>query len=428
MIVSLAMIGLLVILFAIGVPVAVALGTVGLLGILEIGPRYLPAAGHAVWNTVDNYVLLSVPLFVLMGELFQRSNLAYPFYRAASRWVAWLPGGLLHSNIFACSLFSAISGSSVATAATIGAIAVPEMERLGYNRRRVFGSLAAGGTLGILIPPSIPLILYAALVDASVGQLFAAAVIPGILLTLCFLAYIYVSSVFSRGEVAREPFVLRQAIASLLDVIPIFLLIVLVLGSIYLGIATPTEAAAVGVCGTLLLMVGFRVFSWPIFYEAVRSTTRFTALILFIVIGAQIFSFAVFRSGAPRELQDWIAHVQPSPALLLTIIMVGYLILGMFVDAISIMVLTVSIVHPLILAIGYDTIWFGIVLVVTLEIGLITPPLGLNLFTIQATTRGVATLSEISLGAFPYVVIMVVFLAALTIFPQLVLGPAGWFK
>jgi len=426
--VSLAMIGVLVVLFAIGVPVAVALGTVGILGILEIGPRFLPAAGHAVWNTVDNYVLLSVPLFVLMGELFQRSNLAYPFYRAASRWFAWLPGGLLHSNIFACSLFSAISGSSVATAATIGAIAVPEMDRLGYRRRRIFGSLAAGGTLGILIPPSIPLILYAALVDASVGKLFAAAIVPGIVLTLCFLLYIFVSALLSGDRDTRQPFLLREALIAVVDVIPIVLLIVLVLGSIYLGIATPTEAAAVGVCGTLVLMLCFRTFRWSIFVEALKSTTRFTTLIFFIVIGAQIFSFAVFRSGAPRELQDWIAQVQPSPALLLATIMIAYLILGMFVDAISIMVLTVSIVHPLILAIGYDTIWFGIVLVVTLEIGLITPPLGLNLFTIQATTRGDARLGEIALGALPYVIIMILFLAALTAFPQLVLWPATLFQ
>jgi tripartite ATP-independent transporter DctM subunit len=425
-IVSLEMIGLLVLLFAVGVPVAVALGTVGILGILDIGPRYLPAAGHAVWNTVDNYVLLSVPLFVLMGELFQRSNLAYPFYRAASRWVAWLPGGLLHSNIFACSLFSAISGSSVATAATIGAIAVPEMERLGYNRRKVFGSLAGGGTLGILIPPSIPLILYAALVDASVGKLFAAAIVPGIVLTLCFFLYIFVSSLWSRT--ATEPFVLRQALLATADLIPIAILIVLVLGSIYTGVATPTEAAAVGVCCTLLLMLGFRVFRWSILLEALRSTTRFTCIIFFIVIGAQIFSYAVFRSGAPRELQDWIAAVEPTPWMMLSVIMLGYLILGMFVDAISIMVLTVSIVHPLILGLGYDTIWFGIVLVVTLEIGLITPPLGLNLFTIQATTRGVATIGEISLGALPYVVIMIFFLAVMTVFPQLVLWPAGLFQ
>ena len=428
MMISLAMVGLLVVLFAIGVPVAVSLGTVGILGILEIGPRFLPAAGHAVWNTVDNYVLLSVPLFVLMGELFQRSNLAYPFYRAASRWIAWLPGGLMHSNIFACSLFSAISGSSVATAATIGAIALPEMDRLGYSRRKVLGSLAAGGTLGILIPPSIPLILYAALVDASVGKLFAAAIIPGIALAACFLLYIYISSRLGRGAAPREAFVLGQALRAVIDVLPLMGLIVLVLGSIYLGIATPTEAAAVGVCGTLVLMLGFRVLTWSIFVEALKSTTRFTTIIFFIVIGAQIFSFAVFRSGAPRELQDWIANVQPSPALLLTTIMIAYLILGMFVDAISIMVLTVSIVHPLILAIGYDTIWFGIVLVVTLEIGLITPPLGLNLFTIQATTRGAASLREISLGALPYVIIMILFLAVLTAFPQLVLWPATLFE
>jgi len=428
MTVSLEMVVLLVLLFAIGVPVAVALGTVGIVGILMIGPRYLPAVGNAVWNTMDNYVLLSVPLFVLMGELFQRSNLAFAFYRAASRWVAWLPGGLLHSNIFACSLFSAISGSSVATAATIGAIAVPEMERLGYNRRKVFGSLAAGGTLGILIPPSIPLILYAALVDASVGKLFAAAIVPGVMLTICFLLHILVSSLLVRSGPAAERFVLREALAAVGDLIPIALLIVVVLGSIYLGIATPTEAAAVGVCGTILLMLGFRVFRWSHFLEAVKNTTRFTGLIFFIVIGAQIFSFAVFRSGAPRELQDWIAQVEPSPALLLTGIMVAYLILGMFVDAISIMVLTVSIVHPLIVAIGYDTIWFGVVLVVTLEIGLITPPLGLNLFTIQATTRGAATIGEISKGALPYVCIMILFLAALTAFPQLVLWPATFFE
>ncbi|MFO1188231.1 MAG: TRAP transporter large permease subunit [Alphaproteobacteria bacterium] len=423
MIASLWMIIGLIALLVWGVPVAMALGVVGIVGILANNPAYLLGVGHAVWNTVDNYVLLSVPLFVLMGELFQRSNLAMKFYRAACLWISWLPGGLLHSNILACSVFAAVSGSSVATAATIGSIAIPEMERQGYTRRKVLGSLAAGGTLGILIPPSIPMILYGAIVEASVGKLFMAGIFPGILLTLAFVIYIFFSNLRAGSYPKGDPFDLGAALQSVGDLIPLAVLIVIVLGSIYLGIATATEAAAVGVLGTLGLTVYYRSFSWAMLLESVKSTTRFTAVILFIVIGAQIFSYSMFNWGATDEIKDWVATLNAGPLVIVGGVLFVYLILGMFVDAISMMVLTLAFTHPLVLASGYDTIWFGVVLVITLEIGLITPPVGLNLFTIQSVAAKGVKVSEIAAGAFPYVLIMIGALALFTIFPQIITWP-----
>lgn len=423
MIASLWMIAGLIVLLLWGVPVAMALGIVGIVGIVANNPAYLLGVGHAVWNTVDNYVLLSVPLFVLMGELFQRSNLAMKFYRAACLWIAWLPGGLLHSNIAACSIFAAVSGSSVATAATIGSIAIPEMDRQGYNRRKVMGSLAAGGTLGILIPPSIPLILYGAIVEASVGKLFMAGIFPGILLTLAFSAYILLSNLKKGSYPRAERFDLKPAIASIGDLIPLAVLIFVVLGSIYMGIATATEAAAVGVLGTLGLTLYYKSFSWPMLLESVRSTTRFTSIILFIVIGAQIFSYSMFNFGATEDIKDWVVTLKADPLLIVGGVLVVYLILGMFVDAISMMVLTLAFTHPLVLAMGYDTIWFGIVLVITLEIGLITPPVGLNLFTIQTVAPKGVKVSEIAAGSLPYVLIMIGALAVFTLFPQIILWP-----
>jgi len=421
MIASLWMFTGLIALLLWGIPIAIALGMVGIVGLLANNPGYLLGVGHAVWNTVDNYVLLSVPLFVLMGELFQRSNLAMKFYRAACLWISWLPGGLLHSNIVACSIFSAVSGSSVATAATIGSIAVPEMGRLGYQRHKVLGSLAAGGTLGILIPPSIPLILYGAIVEASVGKLFVAAFVPGVLLSLAFLTYILLSNLGTATQPKGDAFDLRTAMASVGDLVPLMGLILVVLGSIYQGIATATEAAAVGVFGTVLLMLYYRAFSWTVVLESVRRTVRFTTIILFIVIGAQIFSYSMFNWGATVEIQDWVASLDASPMVIVAGVLLAYLVLGMFVDAISMMVLTLAFTHPLMLGLGYDTIWFGVVLVITLEIGLITPPVGLNLFTIQAVAGKDVRLSEIVSGTIPYVLIMILALAVFTLFPGIVL-------
>jgi len=407
-----------------GIPIAVALGGTGLIWLIALDPNYLRGVGHAVWNGATSDVLTSVPLFILMGELVQRTGLASRFYDAVALWLRRLPGGLFHANIAATSVFSAVSGSSVATAATIGMVALPNLERLNYDRRMTLGSLAAGGTLGILIPPSIPLIVYGALVETSVGKLFMAALLPGIGMALLFSLYIAVKVMLRRElapRAADRPPTLSDRLHSLGQMGPLLIVIFVILGGIYLGWTTTTEAAALGTLATLLMSALQRRLRWAMLREALVSAIRFTAMLMFVIFGAQIFSFAVFSWGITGEMGRWIGGLDYPPLAILLIILAIYLVLGMFIDALSIMIMTLSILYPIILQLQYDPIWFGVVLVILLEIGLITPPVGLNLYTIQALQPGKVPLKEVSLGAFPFVLLLLAGVALLIAFPEIAL-------
>jgi C4-dicarboxylate transporter, DctM subunit len=408
----------------IGIPIGLSLGAGGLLWLILLDPNYLRGVGHTVWNGLTGDVLISIPLFMLMGELVQRCGLASRFYDAVAIWLRRLPGGLFHANIAATSVFSAISGSSVATAATIGMVALPNMERMNYDKRLTVGSLAAGGTLGILIPPSIPLIIYGAMVEVSVGQLFMAALIPGIMMALIFSAYIAIVSLL-HPEMAPAanvpPPTMRQRLQSLVEMGPLLLVVVLILGGIYLGWTTTSEAATVGTVATMAIALVQRRLSWRILVDSFSAAVRFTAMLMFVIVGAQIFSFAVFSWGLTGDMGAWISSLDYPPLVILIIIVAIYVILGTFIDELSIMIMTLSILFPVIVHLGYDPVWFGVLLVLLLEIGLISPPVGLNLSTIQALQPGKITMKEVSLGALPFVFLLLLGIALLIAFPDIAL-------
>ncbi len=415
---------LVVILFSLllaGVWIAVGLGMVGILGLLVIDPSTIRGVGVIAWDTLDSFVLTAVPLFLFMGTIILHSGISSRFYKGLSKWLDHVPGSLAHSNILACSIFAAISGSSVATAAAIGAIAIPEMEDRGYNRSLTYGSLAAGGTLGILIPPSIVFILYGAIIGESVGRLFIAGVIPGVLTSALFAFYIGIRTIINpllvpRGEIRAT---WSERLRGLMDVLPIFMLMFMVLGGIYFGLVTPTEAAAMGVVGALLIALIYRRLNWKVLKDSLHDAIKTNSMILFIVVGAQIMSYTLVTAGIPRALVALITSFQVKPAVIFSFLCLMYLVLGCFMDAISLMLLTLPVVFPVMMALGYDPVWFGVVLVLLLEIGLITPPVGMNLFVIQGLAR--QPLGIVAWGAFPFVILMLIMVAILALYPQLAL-------
>jgi C4-dicarboxylate transporter DctM subunit len=404
-----------------GLPIALALGLSGIFWLLLLDPNLLHGAGLGIWNTASNDVLISIPLFILMGEIIQRAGVATRFYNAVAWWVRGVPGGLLHANISACAVFSAVCGSSIATAASIGKAAIPNLLRLGYPPRAVFGSMAAGGTLGILIPPSIPLIIYAALTEASLGRLFLAAIVPGVVITLIFHVFILVSA-FWAPKPPELPETERQSIlSSLSEIVPLISIIITILGGIYYVGATTNEVAGIGIVMSLAVAFWKKQLSLALLREALLSTAHVTAMLIFVVIGAQIFSFAVFSWGVNQDVAEWITGVSMGRIWIMLIIIGIYVLLGMFIDAISMMVLTLSVVYPVIVGLEYDPIWFGIILVLVLEIGLITPPVGLNLFTIQSIDPARIKLIEVTYGALPYVFLLLAGIGLLIAFPQIAL-------
>ena len=418
----LLVVGLLLVLLLSGLWIAFGLGLTGIIVLLlHGGPPALAPLGYVSWNTVESFVLTSVPLFILMGELILRAGLSENFYRSMGLWFHGLKGGLLQSNIVACAVFAAVSGSSVATAAAIGTVAIPEMTRRGYEPKILFGSLAAGGTLGILIPPSIPMIIYGAMVEQSVERLFIAGVLPGIVMSLIFMAYIWVRVAVTPSLVppadARPTW--GERFSSLAGVAPMFLLILLVLGSIWLGYATPTEAAAVGASAAMVLALASRRLNWRVFAESVTSTIRTTCMVLFIIVGAQILTYALVKTGASRALTAWVVDLGLSKWILFAIVTVLYIFLGCIIDGVSMMVLTLPILYPIIIAAGFDPIWFGIALVILIELGNVTPPVGLNMFVIHGISGG-RPIGEVIWGSLPFGILMLAVLALISIFPGLV--------
>lgn len=404
-----------------GVWIAIGLGMVGIIGLLLIDPLSLRGLGVVIWDTLDSFVLTAVPLYLWMGSIILHTGVSSTFYKGLSKWLDRLPGSLAYSNILACSIFAAVSGSSVATAAAIGAIAIPEMEKRGYNRELTYGSLAAGGTLGILIPPSLIFILYGASVGESVGRLFIAGVIPGIILSLFFIIYIAVRTTLNPQLVPRTEVHVswKERFRGLFNILPIFLIMILIFGGIYFGIATPTEAAALGVAGALIVAFFNGQFNWPIIRLSLQETVKTNCMILFIVVGAQIMSFCLVTAGIPRALVAFITSTPIKPWVIFFFICLMYLVLGCFMDAISLMLLTLPVVYPVMISLGYNPIWFGVVLVILLEVGLITPPVGMNLFVIQGLAR--CSLTEVARGSFPFVLLMLVMILMLSLYPSLAL-------
>ena len=417
--------GSLAVFLLVGQWTAFALGIVGVI-IIALSKGYIGLQGlsSVVWNNANSYILIAVPMFLLMGEVILRSGVSKFFYGGIATLLRRLPGGLLHANIVSCAIFSAVSGSSVATAASVGTVAIPELLRAGYQPRAVFGSLAAGGTLGILIPPSIVMVLYAALVEESVGRLFIAGILPGILMSVVFMAYIAFILIRDPSIAPRRAGAdLSAAVLSqrpFLDVLPIVVLLTSVLGGIYAGITPPTEASAVGAAGALVLAAAYRTLTWKVFTGSVMSTVKTTCMVAMIIIGAQILSTALTFSGVSREVSEWVLTLGLSKVEFFLMLVVLYVILGCFVDGISMIYMTLPVLLPIIKVIGFDLIWLGVIITILIELGQITPPVGLNLFTIHGISGG-AKFSEVVAGSFPYVFLMLAVIAALWFWPEIAL-------
>jgi len=377
--------------------------------------------GNLVWSTSNNATLIAVPFFVLLGEILVRSGIAERTYTALDRWVSWLPGGLVHANIATATMFSATSGSSVATAATVATVAMPQAERLGYDPRLFSGAIAAGGTLGIMIPPSINLIVYGFLTQSSIPQLFLAGLLPGILLALSFMAVtVIICAMKPELGGPRRTFPFTEMLRALLHLGPIVLLFSIIIGTIYKGWATPTEAAAVGVAGALAIAAIFGGISRQMFADSVVGTVKITSMIMLVVIGASFLNFTLASAGIGRDLSAFLEGLGLSPLMTILVVVCIYIVLGFFIETLSLMVVTIPIIVPLVLAQGYDVIWFGILMIVLIEMALITPPVGLNLYVVQGARKG-GKLSEVMLGTIPYVIMMLLMVAALIAFPQLAL-------
>ena len=381
--------------------------------------------GNMVWSTSNNASLIAIPFFVLLGEILVRSGLAARTYAALDRWVSWLPGGLIHANVATATMFSATSGSSVATAATVATVAMPQAERLGYDPRLFSGAIAAGGTLGIMIPPSINLIVYGFLTETSIPRLFLAGLIPGLLLALLFML-VTAAICAARPALGGQRRVASWGVRlrALLDLLPVLLLFGVVVGSIYAGLATPTEAAALGVAMAFAIAAARRTLDWPSTREALLGTVRVTAMIMFVILGAYVLNFALASAGLGQALRAFLDGLGLSPFATLLAIVVLYIVLGFFIETLSLMVATIPIVVPIVLDLGYDPVWFGILMILLVEMALITPPVGLNLYVVQGARRS-GSFGEVMAGAVPYVLAMLCMAALLIAFPALALWLPG---
>lgn len=413
---------LLLVLIGLSIPVGAALGVLGLI----LDPLYsmLPltgALGEISWGTSNEFLLVAIPLFIMLGEILLRSGMAERMYNAMSLWLSWLPGGLMHANIGASALFAATSGSSVATAATVGTVALPQIKKQGYNEPLFLGSLAAGGTLGILIPPSINLVIYGVLTNTSVPKLYLAGIIPGLAMALLFmLAIAGACMVKPQWGGSKVKASWGQRFASLVHLVPPLGIFLLVVGSIYAGIATPTEAAALGVVGALLLATFSGRMSWKMIKEVLEGTMKSTAMIMLIVIGSAFLNFVMSATGLTTALTDAITGLGVSPITMLLIIVVFYLVLGCFMETLSMMITTIPIVAPIMIALGFDPIWVGIAIIILVEVALITPPVGLNLFVVQSLRKS-GSMNDVLLGSLPFVIMLLSMVGLLAIFPDLAL-------
>jgi C4-dicarboxylate transporter DctM subunit len=413
---------LLVLIFA-AVPVAAALGILSLsLDQLYMNGRLSRAIGEFTWDKSKEYILVAIPMFILLGEIMLRAGIAKRMYEAVVEWLSWLPGGLMHANIGSCAIFAASSGSSVATAATVGTVAYPEVGKRRYNERLFLGSLAAGGTLGILIPPSISLIIYGLITDTSVPELYLAGILPGLILSLLFIGAIVIACIMRRewgGTPVKTSW--RRRIQVLPDLIPPVLLFAVVVGSIYAGVATPTEAASLGVVFALGLAAWTRSLSFRMLREAFEGTMRTTAMIMLIILAAVFLNLILGFIGVTQGLLDLIASLGLTPMQTMLLLVVFYLILGMFMETLSMLLTTVPIVFPIVVHMGFDPVWFGIMVTVLMETALITPPIGVNLYVVQGVRARGGPFNDVAYGALPFVLMMIVMVGVLLAFPQLAL-------
>lgn len=372
---------------------------------------------NSVWNSTNSFTLTALPLFILMGEILQRTAISNRLFNGLVPWLSNVPGRLLHINVVACSLFAAVSGSSAATTATVGQITLDELSKRGYDRRLALGSLAGAGTLGFLIPPSMIMIIYGFLSDTSVGKLFIGGIIPGLTLAMVYAVYIIIRAMLNPAIMPtdRNIYSWQDKLRATRELAPVLALITVILGSIYKGLATPTEAAAIGVTGAILIAIGFKSLNLKNFMESVLGAVKTTAYIMFIIMGASFLSQVVGFVGIARALSETIAGLNLSPYLLMVVVGIMYLILGCLLDGISIVVMTLPIVLPIVVNAGFDPLWFGIFLVFMVELSQITPPVGFSIFVIQGISN--ENIGNILKAILPFFIIMVLMVILVTLFP-----------
>jgi C4-dicarboxylate transporter, DctM subunit len=416
-----AIVALLVIL-VLAIPVAAGLGWLGLV----LNQFYSPLAmivtlGEVTWSTTTSFILVAVPFYVLMGEIMLRTGMAERMYNAVAQWVSWLPGGLMHTNVVACAIWGAPSGSSVATAVTVGTVAIGEVKKHHYNEPLFLGTIAAGGTLGILIPPSINMVVYGAMTDTSIPKLYLAGFLPGFILAALFMVTVLLACLWhpAWGGTKIETDWSRR-IATLPDLLPPLVILVAVIGSIYAGLATATEAAALGIMAALGYAAAEGRLTRKVFSEIFEGTARTTGMIMAIVIGAYFLNVIITTIGLTNQVIALVTAMELSPFGTLMAVILFYLVLGMFMETLSMMVATIPITTPLIVSAGYDPVWYGILVVLLMEAALLTPPVGMNLFVVQGI-RERGNLNDVIVGTAPFILTLFLMIGLIIAFPGLVM-------
>ncbi len=423
--VALATLGLLAVYLALGVWVFAAVGLVGLTALHLLLDFDIDRIGAimrgTMWRSASTWELSAVPIFVMMGELLFRSDMSERLFRGLAPWVARIPGGLLHTNVAGCTIFAAVSGSTTATTATVGKITTTALAERKYDQSLAIGSLAGAGSLGLMIPPSISFIIYGVLSETSIARLFAAGVFPGLLIAALYSGYIGLRATANPELAPRgsETFTMADRLQGLLDLLPVTILIIVVLGSLYSGIATPSEAAAVGFLGAFLLVLLTGQLTWRLFTQAVAGTIKITTMGISILVAANFMSSAMAYLHVPQEIAKFIVSLGLSEYALILLVAIFYVILGLFLDGLSIMVMTLPITLPLVVAAGFDPVWFGVFLVIMIELGLVTPPIGFNLFVLQVMTG--RSLGFIARAAFPFFLLLCLAAVIITALPRIVL-------
>ena len=415
-------ISLLLFLLGSGIWVALSMIAVSAIGMLLFTTRPVgDAMATTIWGTSSSWTLTALPLFVWMGEILFRTKLSENLFKGLSPWLSKLPGGLVHVNVVGCALFAAISGSSAATVATVGKMSIPELRKRKYPEKLLLGTLAGSGTLGLLIPPSIILIIYGVTIEDSIAKLFMAGIIPGVMLAVLFMLYVIFWSILNKKLMPKsiKNFSFVEKVQRSKQLLPVIFLITSIIGSIYTGIATATEAASLGVVGALILSFFQGTLSKKTFNLSLLGATKTSCMIAFIIAGSTFLSLAMGFTGLPRNLAIWIDGMNLSPYTLLFVLTIFYIILGMFLDGISAVVLTMAIIEPMIRQAGFDMIWFGIYLVIVVEMAQITPPVGFNLFVLQSMAN--KDMGFIARSAFPLFLLMILAVIIVIIFPEIAL-------
>lgn len=417
------LVGGLVIFAGSGLALGAALGLTGLLILHFLAGGSTFVAVDAVWNVLNSFTLSAIPLFIILGEIMLRSGVSERIYTALVPLFQRVPGGLLHTNIAVCTLFGAVSGSSLSTAAAVGSVAYPEMTERGYDRRMVVASLAGGGTLGLLIPPSLSLLIYGALTETSIGRLFLAGLVPGLLFAAMFMLYIFLRclsrpDLSPRGDAAAG---LTTILLKLFSLWPFLLLVLAIMGSIAFGFATPTEAAGVGVIATIVVGRFWGNLTRKTLVESFYAAILLFASIAFVVMGATILAQAVSLLGVPQSILEAVRAAELGPLQVLALVVLIYLVLGCFFDGLSLMIMTLPIVVPLMVGLGYDVIWLGVIITILIEIGQVTPPVGLNLSVLVSVTKEKVSLGEAAVATIPYWLILLAGIAGLAMLPQIAL-------